>query len=290
VPDFSSKDDAWFAEWTARWDAMQDAYVPHRREVFALIAGVLAERFPKACRVADLGAGAGTLAETILKAVPGATVLCLDVEPFLLEACRRRLRPFGDRAKVVRCDLRKDDFTTEITEGTEPEGLDLRKEGSLAELAKHAEGKYEAVVSSTTTHWFAQERLQTIYRWAASMLAGDGMIMIFDHVPPDDAGLARLALDLAEAERACQFQKTRAFTWHDFWDALDAELESLPGATPGETVAAPRPTAARVWGTQDGPEAGHPLAVHEKLLRAAGFRRTAVLWRHLTDALLIAQR
>ena len=115
----SSKDDAWFAEWAARWDAMQDAYVPRRREAFALIAGILVEQFPDRCRVIDVGAGAGTLAETILDRHPNASVLCLDVEPFLLEAAGRRLRPFGARAKIARCDL--------------------RKEGSLAELAEPAE-------------------------------------------------------------------------------------------------------------------------------------------------------
>jgi hypothetical protein len=403
----SSKDDAWFAEWTARWDTMQDAYVPHRREVFALMADVLAERFPKACRVADLGAGAGTLAETILNAVPGATVLCLDVEPFLLEACRRRLRPFRDRARVARCDLRKQDFATEITEGTEPDSLDPRKKEALAELAENAEEdggpratrptsedperrasvvgrvalgppscppqpsphseprsgasdetrarahSINAVVLTTTTHWFGQAALAAIYQWAASVLAGasrdgavkdqprasravprtggptggslgrlpaealakagqpqvcggqekdpspvgateaPGLIMVFDHIPPDDAGLARLALGLAEAERACLFQKTGALTWQDFWDALDAKLESLPSGSLGEALGeavGPRPTAARVWAVQDGPEAGHPLALHKKLLHAAGFRHTAVLWRHLTDALLVAQR
>lgn len=341
MADFSCKNDAWFAEWTARWDAMQDAYVPHRREVFALIAEVLAERFPERCRVADIGAGAGTLAEEILNRVPASTVLCLDVEPFLLEAARRRLRTFAGRATVARCDLRKEDFTAKIAEHTEKDGgrlafgtlratrptstdpdggrrgtrptstdlgcggsvvgrvpyatkgsrppeprsgvpQDLRKEVFTAEITESAEKRrYDAVVTSTTTHWFGQERLQALYTWAARVLTDDGLVQVFDHIPPDDPHLARLALDLAEAERASLFQTTGAMTWEAFWDGLGTEL-SLDKYY--DTVARP------AWGTQDGPETGHPLSVHECLLNDVGFEHVALIWRHLSDAILVAQR
>jgi ubiquinone/menaquinone biosynthesis C-methylase UbiE len=362
VADFSSKDDAWFAEWTARWDAMQDAYVPHRREVFALIAEVLAERFPKKCRVMDIGAGAGTLAEEILNRVPGSTVLCLDVEPFLLEAARRRLSTFADRATVVRCDLRKEDFTAKIAEhaekdggrrgtrptSTDPDGRgsdvgrvpyatkgsrppkprsgapqDFRKEVFTTEITEHTDpdgrgsdvgrvayatkgsrppkprsgapqkekNSFHAVVTSTTTHWFGEERLQALYTWAARVLTDDGLVQVFDHIPPDDPGLARLALDLNEAECARIFQQTGAMTWEAFWDDLGRELASPPSAALAASPSADYydTVAKPAWGTQDGPETGHPLATHRKLLHAAGLPRTAILWRHLSDALLVAE-
>ncbi len=376
MADFSSKDDAWFAEWTARWDAMQDAYVPGRRVAFRLIAEILAERFPQGCRVADLGAGAGALAEEILNRVPGSTVLCLDVEPFLLEACTRRLSPFADRAKVVRCDFRKEDFTTEITEHAEKDGgpratrptsagpdardsvvgrvpyategsrppkprsgapQDSGKKDFTTEITESAEKtRCEAVVTSTTMHWFGREILQKIYTWASSMLvqsspaqmgqtpsdrplpravgpaggslgrkpqvhndetenlspvgatetaaaraAHGGLFLNADHIQPDDPDLARLALDLNEAERACLFQQTGAPTWDEFWHSLE---DALGIASYYDTVARP------AWGQQDGPEPGYPLAVHADLLRRAGFRHIATLWRHLTDALLVAGR
>jgi hypothetical protein len=271
VADFSSKDDAWFAEWTARWDAMQDAYFPNRRRVFRLIAEALADRFPQTCRVADLGAGAGTLAEEILNRVPGSTVLCLDVEPFLLEACNRRLRPFADRARVTRADFRKKDFATDITENTESK----------------TDEKFEAVVSSTTLHWFGREILRKIYAWASSMLVKGapngtpgGLFLNADHIQPDDPDLARLALDLNEAERACLFQQTGALTWDEFWHSLE---EAIGIASYYDNVACP------AWGEQDGPEPGHPFSVHADLLRRAGFRHIATLWRHLSDAVLAAE-
>ncbi|MBN1916957.1 MAG: class I SAM-dependent methyltransferase [Verrucomicrobia bacterium] len=255
--DLSSKSEGWFGEWTARWDAMQDAYVPRRREAFALIADLVVEQFPERCRIVDLGAGAGTLAETIVNRHPNASVVCLDVEPFLLEAARRRLRPFGERARVV--------------------SVDFRQERSLAELAEPA----EAVVSSTTTHWFGEERLGATYTWAAGVLVDGGQCMIFDHIPPDDGTLARVALDMNEGEITCRFQQGGAQTWEEFWEGL------------GEAVDAPDyagTVAASAWGVQDGPEAGHTVAVHRRLLQAAGFRHVAVMWRYLNDALLVARR
>jgi len=260
--DISSKDDAWFSEWTAKWDAMQDAYVPGRREAFRLIVDVLVEQFPNECRVIDLGAGAGTLAEEILNRHPNASALCLDVEPFLLEAARRRLKPFGDRAKVVRCDMRKEGFTTEDTELTE-------------------EDSAEAVVSSTTLHWFGEGILEKTFAACAKVLVPGGLFMNTDHIQSDDPAIARLALDLNEAERAAIFQRTRAMTWDEFWDGLGAELSPDQYY---DTVACP------AWGEQDGPEPGHTVSTYTALLRQAGFRDIGILWRHLANALLIATR
>ncbi len=282
----AAKGDAWWAKWLAKWDAMQAAYVPHRAERFRLMAEILAERFPIRCRVMDIGAGTGTLAEEILNRVPGSTVLCLDVEPFLLTAAQRRLRQFGKRATIAPCDFRRQPFTTEITEGTE--------------------GKLEAVVSSTTLHWFSEERLAAIYTWASSMLVQGGLLLNADHIQPNDPEIARLALDLNEAERACLFQETGAVTWDEFWDGLGQSLgqalTASPSAALGQALgtsaalgASPRAdyldtVAQPAWGEQDGPETGFPFSVHERLLRQAGFRHIAILWRHLSDALLIATR
>jgi SAM-dependent methyltransferase len=270
--DLSSRNDAWWAEWLGKWDVMQDAYVPGRRVAFRLMAEILADRFPKRCRVADIGAGTGTLAEEILNRVPGSTVLCLDVEPFVLAGARKRLEPFGERARVVRCDFRKEDFTTEITEGTE----------------RKTDESFEAVVSSTTLHWFGEQILQRIYAWASGTLVERGMFLNADHIQVDNPELAQLALDLNETERACLFQHSRhqtggatgTLTWDEFWDGLGREL-GIPAYY--DTVARP------AWGEQDGPEPGYPFAVHKRLLQAAGFGHVGVLWRHLSDAVLIAK-
>ena len=50
------------------------------------------------CRVLDLGAGTGALAEAILERTATATVELLDVDPEMLGQARVRLKRFGERA------------------------------------------------------------------------------------------------------------------------------------------------------------------------------------------------
>jgi hypothetical protein len=228
------------------------------------------------------------------------------------------------------------------------------------ETTEGTEPNFEAVVSSTTLHWFGEEILQRIYAWASSMLlqpspaqrdkttphrslgravgpeepslgrkpqvddpgtdhlspvgatdpslgrqpqvhddktnhlspvgatetpaghvAHGGLFLNADHIQPDDPDLAQFALDLNETVRACLFQQTGAPTWDEFWDGLGNELGI---SSYYDTVARP------AWGEQDGPEPGYPFSLHDRLLRQAGFRHIAILWRHLPDALLLATR
>lgn len=76
--------------------------VPHYDELvdegMALLATLVA---PDAC-VLDLGCGTGRLAATVLERLPSsARVVCLDVEPKMLDEARKRLAAVGPRATFV---------------------------------------------------------------------------------------------------------------------------------------------------------------------------------------------
>lgn len=55
--------------------------------------------------VLDAGCGTGALAEDLLRRVPRGKVVAVDADPSMVEAARKRLFKFGNRAPVLQADL-----------------------------------------------------------------------------------------------------------------------------------------------------------------------------------------
>jgi SAM-dependent methyltransferase len=241
-----------WAHWLRRWEAMQARHLPRREERLRVVTDVVALARPGAKRVVDLGCGAGCLTDRLLRRLPGATVVGVDLDPRLLALARRRLEPFGRRAVLVRADLRDPAW------------------------ARQAGSDLDAAVSATTLHWLSAERLAGLYRQVAALLAPGGAFLNADHVASSVPGVQQV---WDEARNQAVAAKGLADDWRSFWDAFNKAL-----GVDGEQF------DRRLFGPWEGVEEGLPLAWHSRELAAAGFAGFDCYWRCGGDAVYGALR
>lgn len=145
--------------WLQRWDDQQATYFSDRDERFEVICDVLVETVQRSDPlVVDLGVGPGSLARTVLRRIPGATVVGVDMDPLLLGLASAAYA--GDRFRLVQADLRRDVWLAE---------LDLPRAP-------------DAFISTTALHWIERAPLQRLLRTAAESLSGTGVFVDGDHL------------------------------------------------------------------------------------------------------------
>lgn len=154
--------DTWVAERIDGDDA-------HRDDV-DLLAGLLARVLTTAePTVLDVGSGPGLLAEAVLRAVPGASVVVQDYSPPMLEQARSRLAWAGDQARFHQSDLAAPGWS---------EGLS---------------GGFDAVVSSYAIHNLRDPlAIRAVYEELVTLLAPGGCVLLLDLVEPAGARAERL--------------------------------------------------------------------------------------------------
>lgn len=195
-------------EWVDRWEAQQDRFFTDREERFAVIADVVESAVDRPDPlVVDLGCGPGSLAARLLDRMPEAHVVGIDMDPLLLglaEATRGH-----DRLSTVQ--------------------LDLRQDAALADLG--LERAPDAFVSTTALHWMERDRLLTLLRSCAEMLAPGGVIVDGDHLPEgvDAPHLDELTREIgrravARAEGAGRDGEG----WPEWWAAITADPAMRP--------------------------------------------------------------
>jgi SAM-dependent methyltransferase len=238
--------------WLERWDAQQETYLPDREERFEVLIDLLEAVAGPRARVLDLGCGPGSLAARVLARLPQATVVGVDADPVLLTLARASA-PSG--LELVDADLREPDWPHRLPPGP-----------------------YDAVLSTTALHWLSPAQLAEVYGACARLLRAGGLLANGDHLRlPQTPALDALAreLDRRRGER----RAGEGEDWRTWWDAARAE------------VALSDAMAERDRRHFDHPEDSETdLGVHERALRAAGFREVSVLWRKGTDAVLAALR
>lgn len=152
-------DDRWRSEDHAReWLAKQDRPEADRSEQFRLLAELLPFPAEQAVRVADVGAGHGTLAATVLDRFPRAEAVCLDQNAAMIAAGQERLAPYGGRSRYVVADLAEPGWPSE------------------------ASGPFDAVVSSRAIHHLPDGRKQELFGEIFAGLRDGGWFLNFDHV------------------------------------------------------------------------------------------------------------
>ncbi|HYU20251.1 MAG TPA: class I SAM-dependent methyltransferase [Chloroflexota bacterium] len=158
-------DDRWRSDEHAReWLAKHGGPEADGSEQFHLIARLLPHPTESALRVADVGAGHGTLTAVILDTFPNAQATCLDINPTMIAAGQERLARFAGRFRYVQSDL------------TEP--------GWPAE----ASGPFDAVVSSRAIHHLMDARKRELFGEILARLRSGGWLLNFDYVrAPSDA-------------------------------------------------------------------------------------------------------
>lgn len=249
--------------WRARWDAQQQRYLPRRTERFEVITDALTLDIKRPDPlIVDLGVGPGSLALHLLDRIPGARIIGVDADPFLLglaDAAREEAGLAPDRLRLVQADLRAPDVLDRL-ELPEP---------------------VHAWVSTTALHWMQHPDLQRLLRSLGAYTAPGGLVLDGDHIYHEskqalfDAFTIRLAgLD---AER-CGVHENE--DWQQWWEAV-AEVPEFAAHL-----------AARAGVLEDRHGEHGPARLHhyEQALREAGFADVGTIWQYGDDRVLAARR
>lgn len=244
--------------WIRRWDAQQEAYIEHRERRFDVMNSFLETLLPDQPLVLDLACGPGTASDRVLRHLPGARCVAVDADPVLLHLGRRAYGDHGGRLRWVRADLTDPGWTSTL-----------------------GDASFDAVISTTATHWLTPSQLSTVYEQVAGLLSPGGVLLNGDHLPlPGRFGRIRAAVAAVGERRQARALRDGADDWESWWTSLreDPELRE--------------PLAERdhLWPDSHGGRAVPGLAFHQEALTEAGFGEVAVVWQDLEERLLLAIR
>ncbi len=241
------------------WDAQQDLYRPDREHALEAISGVLASAFPgDGVQVLDLACGCGAVTARILDALPSAQVVGLDRDPVLLRIAREIWA--GDPRVTF-------------------EPADLRDAGWLE---RHGVGRFDAVVTAASTHWFEPDDLSRLYRVIARSLRPGGLFVNLDWIPIAQAPALRSLVDGYMQDRERRLlpgPEGQPSPWSEWWTRTLADPDLAAEAR--ERSARDLPPSAEHFADEDW---------HRSELIAAGFAEAAVIWRSFSSAVMVATR
>ena len=250
------------AEWKAlltEWDRQQESFNPSRERRFHAMFDLVDAHLPARFRALDLGCGPGPLSARLLERFPSAKVVAVDVDPVVQRIGREALGDRGGRLAWVRADLGAPGWSRALPSG-----------------------RFDAALSTTALHWLSSRALHRLYRDLHRRLRPGGLFVNGDFLPysPRERALLALAAEVRGRRYRGAKMSRRWKAWEDWWRAarrrpeLRAEFAIRRTVFPG-THAHQEPL---------------PLTVHERALRAAGFRNVGVVWSELDDRVLVAQR
>jgi ubiquinone/menaquinone biosynthesis C-methylase UbiE len=235
--------------WIKRWDKMQDYYIPARKKRFETIVRLIADTQTNASKILDIGCGTGSLMLPILEAFPKAEVWGIDFDATLLALAEKRLAGFGDRVRLIKADLRKNNWM----------GLVV--------------GRFNAVVSATALHWFSPAQLCRLYKQFAQILKPSGIFLNADH-----AGSPCKQIQKGwQNQKQCltrKYKNSSVDDWDGFWNAYGRALKINV-----------RVFRKKLMGDWVGTEQGLPLEWHFEKLKTAGFTAIDCFWRLDYDAI-----
>lgn len=151
-------------------------YIPHRRVMIEALRDLIPSDGGRPRHIVELGAGGGTLAQTVLDRFPGCSYTALDGSETMLEKLRGALVGYGDHASARWFKLEEKRWRREL-----PRPLD-------------------AVLASLVLHHLTADGKREIFRDVAMRLETGGALLICDIVEP--------ANDRARAVYADQWNET----------------------------------------------------------------------------------
>jgi SAM-dependent methyltransferase len=247
-------------DWIDRWDRQQEESLPDREDRFTALIDAVEEGTGRPDPlILDIGCGPGSLGVRLLARLPRATVVGVDADPVTLA--------LGQAAYRDVPGLRFAD-------------LDLREPGWPGHLGLNRAP--DAAVSTTALHWLAEPDLRALYADLAGVLRPGGLLLDGDHFAVDakqTPTLARLDQALRRREDQRRFPGGHQETWHDWWEAAEADP-----VLSGPAAERHRRRAHTGHHSSESPE----LATHVEALQAAGFAEIGTLWQRGDNRLLCA--
>jgi SAM-dependent methyltransferase len=162
---------------------------------------------------------------------------------------------------------------------------DLRDPHWTEQLGEHT---FDAVLSSTATHWLEHAALAALYQSLARLIRPGGVFLNFDGFPlPHPASRIGEATKTIERTRQERALERGAEGWQDWWDAVRDE-PALSDAFAERDRIFP-PAQGRIFSGSDR-ENGTTLDYHQTTLIEAGFAEADVVWRDLHKNILLAIR
>ncbi|HEX4211841.1 MAG TPA: methyltransferase domain-containing protein [Candidatus Dormibacteraeota bacterium] len=138
-----------------RWDGAHLQGNPTRAAHLAQLDDLLSLVEPG--WILDVGCGGGIIAEQVLRRLPEASVCGLDSSPPMLELAGKRLAPYGDRARLIECDL------NEMRDVDAPAGS-------------------SAAIASQSIHHLEAPCQEEVLRWIHGRLRRGGWLFMIERV------------------------------------------------------------------------------------------------------------
>jgi SAM-dependent methyltransferase len=244
------------------WDAQQEIYMPDREQRFAAMLDTVGAAVGAAPRILDLAGGTGSITRRALSRFPGGSSVIVDIDAALLAIAAGTFAD-DERVRVTAADLATPDWRTTL-------GAD--------------DGSFDAVLTATALHWLPAERVATVYAEAGALLRSGGIFANADHMADD--GLRTLTESLgafSEARHARLMESPGATDWDGWWAKLRAEPELASAVAARDARFAGRGGSAHTESTM-------PSAWHIASLVDAGYAEAGLVWRGLTDAVVVGVR
>lgn len=237
--------------WFARWEAMQNCYVPHRTERFDIMLKL--PGFPRETelRILDLGCGPGSLSFRALAHFPNARIVAVDFDPVLLAMGQKLATQKSSQIDFKRVDIREPDWWTSC------------------------KCQFHLVVSATALHWLGPENLAQAFRRVLDVLKPGGWFFNSDHVASEDPAKQPSYREMLQRTRQEAFSTTGADDWNGFWESL--------GHAVGRQDLAKLRNVNHFW---EGTDDGQPRQFHLASLRECGFEQVKVHWQEFGEAVI----
>ena len=242
------------------WDQQQGSYNAAREERFDVLLTVV-EWLAKSSGVpglvvVDLGAGPAAIGQRLLRRLPLATYVGVDIDPVLIHLARQVADRFEPgRLQMVECAA------------ADPTWLDH----VLA-------GRVDVVCSSTALHWLSDDELSQTLLNAHRALRPGGVVLNADHLGYERAPTLTAVAAWIAARDAEHAAAGGAPSWDEWWERARSEIqpESLHAARDRvfdvPAVAKPRP----------------PLRGFLDQARRAGFSEVDTIWQRFDDRIVMA--
>lgn len=247
--------------WIDRWERQQLRHLPDREERFTALIDAVEEMAGEAASplVLDLGCGPGSLSLRLIRRIPSATVIALDLDPVLL-ALGEAITGDVDSIRFINVDLSVPHWSHR---------LELPRDVDVA-------------VSTTALHWIPAPKLPGMYKELAAILRPNGVLLNGDELilDPDTApNLAALERKLVDFEERRRFPEGHPENWTQCWDAIFEEPELADAIAERER----RHITSDHHGT-----GGDRYQAHIEALAAAGFEEIGTIWQRGENKLLCA--